>query len=453
MSASSKLSARWHQLPATARRIILFAGIAGVLIVMAQVFKRDKVAVKKKEAPPEMSMVVPDRKDTGLAEMRTQLDAVKSKLDAETKRAITLETRVKDLTEGNKEVESRQVKDITRELASLREEVRVTRSSVLNPDKETDKTLPDLPPPIEKPKVEPPARPKIRIAGEEAPAIAAAGPAATTTPGGAHPMTSRAAPGTAATAPVAIGVSKDGAQAAGGEFIGDNKGSGRVSEALSKRTLQFIPGGTFIQGVLITGADVPTSGQAQKNTVPVLMRIKKEAVLPNRVQQDVRECFIILSGYGVMSSERAKLRSEIISCVRTDGGVIEAKLDGFAVDTDGKEGIKGTLVTKQGALLARGMLAGFVAGFGQLMQPVAGQSLAINSSQQSVLSPDVGAATQAGALRGVSQAANDYAKFFLEMAKEMHPVIEIPSGIEVTVVLVRGVSLAIGHAEKKGRQW
>lgn len=448
MSETQTLGARWSQLPATTRRIVMFAGIALALIVMAQVFKRDKVAVKKKEAPPEMSVVVPDRKDTGLAEMRTQLDAVKTKLDAENKRAALLENQVKDLKEGNKEVESRQVRDLTRDLASLREEVRVTRSSVLNPDKDTDKNLPDLPPPIEKPKVEPPVRPKIRIAGEENPA-AQAPAAAASAAGGAAPMTSRMSPA----APTVV-TSRDGNQQVGGEFIGDGRGSSKVADNLSKKSLQFIPGGTMIQGVLITGADVPTSGQAQKNTVPVLMRIKKEAVLPNRVQQDVRECFIILSGYGVMSSERAKMRSEIISCVRTDGGVIEAKLDGFAVDTDGKEGIKGTLVTKQGALLARGMLAGFVSGFGQLLQPVPGQSLAINSSQQSMLSPDIGAAAQAGAMRGVSQAANDYAKFFLEMAKEMHPVIEIPSGIEVTIVLVRGVSLALAAADKKGqRKW
>jgi conjugal transfer pilus assembly protein TraB len=451
VSESQKLGARWSQLPATTRRILMFAGIALALVVMAQVFKRDKITVKKKEAPPEMSVVVPDRKDAGLAEMRTQLDAVKTKLDAESKRAAVLDSQVKDMKEGNKEIESRQVRDLTRDLASLREEVRVARSNVLEPDKNTDLKLPDLPPPIEKPKVEPPVRPKIRIVGDESVATTASSAPGAHNTSGATSMASKTSPA----APASVVASTDSNQQVGGEFIGDGRSSGKVADNLSKKSLQFIPGGTMIQGVLITGADVPTSGQAQKNTVPVLMRIKKEAVLPNRVQQDVRECFIILSGYGVMSSERAKLRSEIITCVRTDGGVIEAKIDGFAVDTDGKEGIKGTLVTKQGALLARGMLAGFVSGFSQLLQPVPGQSLSINSSQTSMLSPSVSDAATAGAARGLSQAANDYAKFFLDMAKEMHPVIEIPSGVEVTLVLVRGVSLALASsADKKGaRKW
>ena len=51
--------------------------------------------------------------------------------------------------------------------------------------------------------------------------------------------------------------------------------------------------------------------------------VKDLAILPNRVRADVRECFIIVSGYGDLASERAYLRGETFTCVRADGGVIE----------------------------------------------------------------------------------------------------------------------------------
>lgn len=67
-------------------------------------------------------------------------------------------------------------------------------------------------------------------------------------------------------------------------------------------------------------------GPASAHPFPSTLRIQKEAILPNRFRADVRECFLIVSGYGDLSSERAYLRGETFSCVREDGGVIEAKL-------------------------------------------------------------------------------------------------------------------------------
>ena len=51
------------------------------------------------------------------------------------------------------------------------------------------------------------------------------------------------------------------------------------------------------------------------------------------------------------------LRGETISCVREDGGVIETRLDSYAVGEDGKAGIRGRLVSKQGQLVAKSMMA------------------------------------------------------------------------------------------------
>ena len=52
----------------------------------------------------------------------------------------------------------------------------------------------------------------------------------------------------------------------------------------------YIPGGSMFPGVLLNGMDAPTSSVSQKNPTPVLIRVKKEAVLPNFASIDVREC-------------------------------------------------------------------------------------------------------------------------------------------------------------------
>ncbi|NMU75841.1 conjugal transfer protein TraB, partial [Vibrio parahaemolyticus] len=93
----------------------------------------------------------------------------------------------------------------------------------------------------------------------------------------------------------------------------------------------YLPSGSILTGVLINGMDAPTSQGARRDPFPSTLRIQKEAILPNRFRADVRECFLIVSGYGDLSSERAYLRGETFSCVRDDGGVIEAKLDSYAV--------------------------------------------------------------------------------------------------------------------------
>jgi hypothetical protein len=80
--------------------------------------------------------------------------------------------------------------------------------------------------------------------------------------------------------------------------------------------------------VLLGGLDAPTGGQSQSNPHPVLIRLSDNSVLPNRFRGEYRECFVIAAGYGDISSERAYLRTENLSCVRADGATLEVKHPG-----------------------------------------------------------------------------------------------------------------------------
>ncbi|RMD67937.1 MAG: hypothetical protein D6819_10575 [Gammaproteobacteria bacterium] len=207
----------------------------------------------------------------------------------------------------------------------------------------------------------------------------------------------------------------------------------------------WLPAGSMIQGVLLNGMDAPSSATAVKNPTPALIRVKREAVLPNRYRMDVKECFIIASGYGVMSSERAIMRTESLTCIRRDGRAIEAPLEGYVIGEDGKVGMRGRLVTKQGQMIARSLVAGVLSGLGKSLTPQSLVGVNINPSSGTIETqqPALSTVLQGGAYQGVGTALDGVAKFYLDMAKEMFPVIEVDAGRKITVVVIRGGSLGV----------
>ncbi len=145
--------------------------------------------------------------------------------------------------------------------------------------------------------------------------------------------------------------------------------------------------GSILSGQLITGLDVPTGQGARREPYPVLIRIKASAILPNRYRTNVRECFVLASGYGDLSSERAYLRSETLSCIfkhQDKEQVIERPLEGYIAGEDGKAGLRGRLVSKQGQVMAKAAMAGFLSGVSEAfdIKPVPVFSVVPNQNGQ-----------------------------------------------------------------------
>jgi conjugal transfer pilus assembly protein TraB len=208
----------------------------------------------------------------------------------------------------------------------------------------------------------------------------------------------------------------------------------------------LVPAGSILRGVLLSGMDAPTGRQARRDPYPALVRLKHDAILPNRFRADVRECFLVAAGYGDLASERAYLRTEAITCIREDGGAIEVPLDAYAVGEDGKVGVRGRLVSKQGQVIGKAMLASFAEGFSQMFGrvpvPVVATTAGTTQPFQQAFS---GQAVQAGAVKGVGSALDRLANYFLDMAEEMFPVIEVDAGRGIEFVLNRGATLRLGQ--------
>jgi conjugal transfer pilus assembly protein TraB len=223
----------------------------------------------------------------------------------------------------------------------------------------------------------------------------------------------------------------------------------------NKKSEIYIPAGSIMSGVLLTGLDAPSSNQARRDPFPSVLRIKHDTILPNRFRMDFRECFLISSGYGDLSSERAYMRAEVLSCVKTDGAILETPIDGFAVGEDGKAGVRGRLVSRNGQVIANSLLAGFVAGISQAFVPQRVQSVNLTGPNGSGTAPFQYPSPEMiagqGIAGGVRGSAQQIAMYYMDMARNIFPVIEIDAGRKVDFVLIRGAGLNKRNAGAGGR--
>jgi conjugal transfer pilus assembly protein TraB len=191
--------------------------------------------------------------------------------------------------------------------------------------------------------------------------------------------------------------------------------------------------------VLLGGLDAPTGGQSQRNPQPVLLRLVDHAVLPNAFRGQVKECFVVGAGYGDVSAERAYIRTESLSCVTRSGAAIDVPVKGYVAGEDGKAGMRGRLVSKQGQILANALLAGVASGIGTAFQQSA--TTVSVSPLGTTGTVDPGKQLQAGLGTGVGKALDRLAQYYITLAEKVFPVIEIDAGRTVDVVLTQGITL------------
>lgn len=213
-----------------------------------------------------------------------------------------------------------------------------------------------------------------------------------------------------------------------------------VSRGKFRARDSYIPSGTFFRSVLLGGVDAPTGGDAQNASPhPVLMRVTDFAQMPNRFKYNFRECFVTGQAYGDISAERAYIRLQNLSCVGTDGRAIDMPVRGYVAGEDGKTGVRGTVVTKQGQMLANALLAGVLSGLGQGVS----QSFNVTNDTAFGTTTSVGGGDRykSGVAQGLGNAADRLAQYYIKLADKVFPVIEVNAGRTVDIVLTQGIEI------------
>jgi len=214
--------------------------------------------------------------------------------------------------------------------------------------------------------------------------------------------------------------------------------------AEGKRTV-YLPAGATLKGRIINSFPAPVGGG---KFPAVLIELDGYARLPNNYRLDLSRCLVIAKGEGSYVLERAKLETYKLSCILRSGKVIEVSPNGMVISgEDGLEGVKGKFLNVNREQLLTYFGGTTLSGFFSALQ----QGQITKQTTPFGTTTDIKNEFLYALYGSLAQTWNEFAKFYLEQAKQIVPVVVVQAGAPVYVVLVDGVSLEVSVDEiKKG---
>lgn len=446
-----KLKEWWSTLEPSKQKWVILGGVAGVIVLFA-VFagnSGEKREITARPEKPETTILGNDRGEADLAALNAKVKTLEDLLQTQTRDRDELQQRVTrlqgalgSLTQLQQNPE--QIANLIDEQARLRADLDLLQSGGVRtggsesgtgadpfagsgqaPSGESSSDLLD---PLER--VRTPNRRGVAEPEAEVPQIMIDGQT------GRDGRTSRAAPSRTRGNPT--------------QTARDRRAAGLTE---GEDTV-FLPSGSLFQGVLLNGMDAPTGRGSSSQPFPVTIRLTSLAFLPNKYSTNVRECMVVAAGVGRLDDERVHLRTERLSCITTDSMVIDIPLEGYVTGEDGKVGLRGTVVERTGALLAKTALAGLASGLSTALQPriTASVQTGANAGGIEFTQPDLADIGEAAAYSGVATAMDELARFYLDRAQQVFPVIELDAMRTVTVHLTKGVGLKMTDGAKWSQQ-
>ena len=175
-----------------------------------------------------------------------------------------------------------------------------------------------------------------------------------------------------------------------------------------------------------------------------MIELDGDAKLPNGFRFPLKGCVVIAIAEGTWVGERAKLQAKKLSCILENGKVIEKPVNGFIVSAkDGIEGVKGKFlqVNRKQILTYLGAttLSGFFAGMQNAqVQKFSGYFGTTTNIKDEFLYSLYGS---------LAQTWDEFARWYLEQAKEIVPIVFVKAGEPVFITLLQGVNLGVSIDE------
>ena len=228
----------------------------------------------------------------------------------------------------------------------------------------------------------------------------------------------------------------------------DRSGLGTNAETLEaipipKPTAGYVPAGSYAEAVVLAGADASAGVQSQGDPRPVLLRLTSPAygaaVDGTAETTDVEGCTITGAAYGDLSSEKVYVRLQTMACAgEALGTVIETPVSGFVAGA-GKAGVRGEVVSREGALVQKAFLAGLFSGFGEsATQAFRPQAVLAGGGAATVANTGLDDIGRAGLGAGAGTAGREISDYLIRRAEQYQPVIQLAAGTAVTVVFLEG---------------
>ena len=224
--------------------------------------------------------------------------------------------------------------------------------------------------------------------------------------------------------------------------------TGQRNQSTVAEKVGWIPSGAIIPARLLTGVDASTMS-GQQMPYPVLIRLTDSAILPNDFRMNIESCVVTGAAVGDLASERVSIRTEGLSCLLKRGGglvTIDGDFKANVIGEDGRLGIRGRVVQKEGQLIARTMVAGFLGGVAEAFRPrISYGPMQLGggdaNNNNSFSPPPFQDAMMVAGLSGVGKSMDRLASYYMSLAEKTAPIIEVPSGINVDIVVLKGMPL------------
>jgi hypothetical protein len=196
-----------------------------------------------------------------------------------------------------------------------------------------------------------------------------------------------------------------------------------------------VPAGSFGEATLLTGVFAPVSG----DPLPVLMKLDAALIGPQRSRVPVRDAFLIGKAQGDANSRRAVVQLEILSVIRADGTPFELKINGWAADDDGIQGLRGNYVWRADEVLALSSLTGALSGGAEAMaqRETTAQITPLGGSQSTV----TGDPLRFAGYKALGSAFTRLSDMVSQRLSEVVPAIHVPNARAITVAFINGVTL------------
>jgi conjugal transfer pilus assembly protein TraB len=210
----------------------------------------------------------------------------------------------------------------------------------------------------------------------------------------------------------------------------------------------YVPAGTYVRAVMLGGADASAGVSNQNNPSPTLFRLLDNGMLPNKAKSHLKGCVATAAAIGDISSERGEIRLERLSCTRKDTSILDVPVEATVFGYDGKNGMRGQPLWREGPLLARAFGAGLLSGIGNgVAQAYTNTSLTPLAPVQTIDNQHI---LEYGLANGVSNAAEKLADYNIRRAEQYHPVIQVSAGQVVDIVFLKGFYLdGLNHDDEE----
>ena len=230
-----------------------------------------------------------------------------------------------------------------------------------------------------------------------------------------------------------------------------------VAGAVAKPVSAWLPAGAHAQAVVLAGVDASAGISSQGDPRPVLMRITGPAWTAaedgTAMQVDIDGCTVTGAAHGDLSSEKVYVRFRTMTCAGPEPGtVVETDVAGFVAGS-GKTGVRGPVVSREGALVEKAFLAGMISGAGQgVAQAFQPQAVATGAGGAAVANTALSDIGRAGLGAGASSAGQKVADYMIRRAEQYQPVIQLQAGTKVTLVFLEGARIDGRVVSKKSAQ-